>query len=77
MTDLEQGPGGSRYIHSVLARRIREGQYPAGAKLPTEAELAEEFGCESGTAAVALRMLQRSGLARKVFRKGYISFGPG
>ena len=34
-------------VHSVLARRIRDGEYPAGAKLPTETELAEEFGCRT------------------------------
>ena len=30
-------------VHSVLARRIRDGEYPAGAKLPSETELALSF----------------------------------
>jgi DNA-binding GntR family transcriptional regulator len=64
------------HIRSVLARRIRDGEYPAGAKLPTDTELAAEFGCEPGTAVRALRLLQRDGLARRVFRKGFFSFGP-
>jgi DNA-binding GntR family transcriptional regulator len=71
-----QDPGAYLHIYSVLARRIRDGEYPAGAKLPTETELAEEFGCGPGTAAQALRALQRNGLARKVPRKGLFSFGP-
>jgi DNA-binding GntR family transcriptional regulator len=72
----EQNPGGCLYIKSALTRRIKDGQYPAGAKLPTATELAEESGCEPETAAQALRLLQRNGLARKVLRKGYFSFGP-
>jgi GntR family transcriptional regulator len=76
MDDPEQGSRAYLHIQSVLAQRIRDGQYPAGAKLPTEAELTEEFGCAHGTAVQALRALQRDGLARRVLRKGYFSFGP-
>jgi DNA-binding GntR family transcriptional regulator len=63
-------------VHSELVRRIRGGEYPAGAKLPSNSELAEEFGCTPDIAARALRLLQWDGLARKVFRKGYFSAGP-
>ena len=76
MNDPGQDPGAWLHIHSVLARRIRGGEYPAGARLPTEAELAGEFGCGPGTAARALRALRRDGLARKVLRIGYVSSGP-
>ena len=76
MDDPGQGSVAYVRIHSVLAQRIRDGEYPAGAKLPTATELAGEFGCEPGTAALALRALQREGLARRIFRKGYFSFGP-
>ena len=77
MDDPAQGQQAYLHIHSVLARRITAGEYPAGAKLPTQTELAEEFGCEPGTAAKALRALQRQGLARKALRGGYFSSGPG
>jgi DNA-binding GntR family transcriptional regulator len=77
MDDPEQDRGTHLHIYSVLARRIRDGEYPAGARLPTETELAEEFGCGPGTAARALRLLQLDGLARKVLRKGFFSSGPG
>jgi GntR family transcriptional regulator len=76
MDDPGQGPAAYAHIQFVLARRIRDGEYPAGAKLPTATELAGEFGCEPGIAALALRALQREGLARRIFRKGYFSFGP-
>ena len=76
MDDPDQDQRSYLDIYSVLARRIRRGEYPAGAKLPTETELTEEFGCKPGTAAMVLRVLQRDGLARKVLRKGYFSSGP-
>ena len=76
MNDPGQDPGAYQYIHAVLARRIRGGEYPAGAKLPTETELADEFGCGPDAAARALRALQRDGLARRVLREGYVSSGP-
>ena len=74
--DPGQDPEAYPHIHAVLARRITSGEYPAGAKLPTEAELADEFGCEPDAAARALRALQRDGLARRVLRRGYVSSGP-
>ena len=76
MDDPGQDPGAWLHVYSVLTRRIRGGEYPAGARLPTETELADEFGCGPGTAARALRALQRGGLARKVPSRGYVSSGP-
>ena len=76
VNDPGQDPEAYLHIHSVLARRIRGGEYPAGAKLPTETELADEFGCGLDAAARALRSLQRDGLARRLLRRGYVSFGP-
>jgi len=76
MDNPEQDPRSFLQIRSVLARRIKSGEYPAGAKLPTGTELAEEFGCGPETAAQVLRALQRDGLARKVLKKGYFSAGP-
>jgi GntR family trehalose operon transcriptional repressor len=73
----EQNRGGVLHVHSELVRRIRDGEYPAGAKLPTETELAAEFGCRPEIGARALRLVQRDGLARRVLRKGFFSFGPG
>jgi GntR family transcriptional regulator len=76
MNEPGQDPGALEQVHSELMRRIRDGEYPAGAKLPSNRELAEEFGCQADIAARALRLLQWDGLARKVLRKGYFSAGP-
>lgn len=76
MSEPGQDSGALEQIHSELVRRVRAGEYPAGAKLPGDRELAEEFGCGADIAARALRLLQWDGLARKVLRKGYFSAGP-
>ncbi|GGW14613.1 GntR family transcriptional regulator [Streptomyces capoamus] len=53
-------------IADVLRRRIRTGDLRAGERLPTQAELAEEFGVERGTVRQALRELQEDGLLSNV-----------
>ncbi|WP_107452340.1 winged helix-turn-helix domain-containing protein [Streptomyces sp. NRRL F-5650] len=56
----------SQEIAEVLRERIREGDLRAGDRLPTQAELAEEFGVERGTVRQALRALQEDGLLTNV-----------
>ncbi|MFF0160222.1 GntR family transcriptional regulator [Streptomyces sp. NPDC005263] len=53
-------------IADVLRERIRTGDLKAGDRLPTQAELAEEFGVERGTVRQALRVLQDDGLLSNV-----------
>ncbi|QOV37427.1 winged helix-turn-helix transcriptional regulator [Streptomyces ferrugineus] len=53
-------------IADVLRERIRVGDLKAGDRLPTQAELAEEFGVERGTVRQALRALQEDGLLTNV-----------
>ncbi|MER6348910.1 GntR family transcriptional regulator [Streptomyces sp. NPDC001595] len=48
-------------IAGTLKARIREGRLEAGAKLPTQAELAAEFGVERTTVRRALRALHEAG----------------
>ncbi|MFE7275378.1 winged helix-turn-helix domain-containing protein [Streptomyces sp. NPDC057623] len=55
-------------IAEVLRERIRLGELKAGDRLPTQAELAEEFGVERGTVRQALRTLQQDGLLTNVSR---------
>ncbi|MBJ6639270.1 winged helix-turn-helix transcriptional regulator [Streptomyces sp. DHE7-1] len=52
----------SRQIADILRERIRTGELKAGARLPTQAELAEEFGVERGAVRQALRALADDGL---------------
>jgi DNA-binding transcriptional regulator YhcF (GntR family) len=53
-------------IADVLRERIRVGDLKAGDRLPTQAELAEEFGVERGAVRQALRALQDNGLLTNV-----------
>ncbi|MFI9153051.1 GntR family transcriptional regulator [Streptomyces sp. NPDC053367] len=53
-------------IAGTLRERIRSGELRAGDRLPTQAELAEEFGVERGTVRQALRALQEDGLLSNV-----------
>ncbi|WP_320778879.1 winged helix-turn-helix domain-containing protein [Streptomyces sp. CRN 30] len=53
-------------IADVLRERIRTGDLRAGDRLPTQAELSEEFGVERGTVRQALRSLQEDGLLSNV-----------
>jgi hypothetical protein len=55
-----------REIAEVLRERIRAGDLKAGDRLPTQAELAEEFGVERGAVRQALRLLQVDGLLTHV-----------
>ncbi|MFF5159013.1 winged helix-turn-helix domain-containing protein [Streptomyces sp. NPDC000348] len=53
-------------IADILRERIRAGVLRTGDRLPTQAELAEEFGVERGTVRQALRALQEDGLLSNV-----------
>ncbi|MFF0097298.1 winged helix-turn-helix domain-containing protein [Streptomyces canus] len=53
-------------IADTLRERIRVGDLRAGDRLPTQAELAEEFGVERGAVRQALRALQEDGLLSNV-----------
>jgi Transcriptional regulators len=53
-------------IADVLRERIRSGELKAGDRLPTQAELADEFGVERGAVRLALRALQEDGLLSNV-----------
>ncbi|WP_435615605.1 winged helix-turn-helix domain-containing protein [Streptomyces coelicoflavus] len=56
----------SQEIAEALRERIRGGDLKAGDRLPTQAELADEFGVERGTVRQALRALQEDGLLANV-----------
>ena len=53
-------------IADILRERIRNGDLKAGDRLPTQAELADEFGVERGAVRQALRVLQEAGLLTNV-----------
>jgi GntR family transcriptional repressor for pyruvate dehydrogenase complex len=51
-------------VGAQLELLIRQGNYPVGAKLPAERDLAEQFGVGRSTMREALGMLQTAGLLR-------------
>lgn len=53
-------------IADILRERISSGDLKAGDRLPTQAELADEFGVERGTVRQALRALLDDGLLTNV-----------
>ncbi len=53
-------------IADTLRERIRTGGLKVGDRLPTQAELAEEFGVERGAVRQAVRVLQDDGLLTNV-----------
>ncbi|MDO0934252.1 winged helix-turn-helix domain-containing protein [Streptomyces sp. DG2A-72] len=53
-------------IADDLRERIRVGELKAGERLPTQGELAEQFGVERGTVRQAMRALQKDGLLTNV-----------
>lgn len=61
-------PGGQpRYawLHQALLRDIRNGTYPVGSRLPTEAELGQRHGVSRHTVREAMRRLVDSGLVSR------------
>lgn len=74
MTDTPADPGQPRYLQIALELRqaIASGRYPVGAKLPTEAELCEQFGISRFTAREAVRVLSTAGLVTRRQRVGTV-----
>jgi GntR family transcriptional repressor for pyruvate dehydrogenase complex len=65
-------------IIELLRSRIAAGTYPRGGRLPTERELAEEFGVSGPTIREAMRALTTSGLLEIRHGSGaYVAASPG
>ena len=59
-------------IATELKSAISAGRYPVGARLPTEAELCEQFGISRFTAREAVRVLSAAGLITRRQRVGTV-----
>jgi GntR family transcriptional regulator len=57
-------------VQGELAERISQGQLAAGTRLPSEPELAAEFGVSRATLREALRALEGQGLVRRRWGSG-------
>lgn len=58
-------------LTDALRKRIDDGRYPKGTKIPSEAALSEEFGVSRTTVRQALVSLQNQGLLRAESGVGY------
>ncbi|WP_102929138.1 FadR/GntR family transcriptional regulator [Streptomyces sp. BSE6.1] len=65
-----------REVADELRARIRSGQLPPGRRMPTQAQLAEEFGVERGTVRQALRILQSERLLTNVSKGSPATVAP-
>lgn len=59
-----------KQIRRCIAERIERGDYPTGSMIPSENELAEEFGTTRLTIRSAMDELVKSGQIRRVQGKG-------
>lgn len=57
-------------VANDLARRLDDGEWPGGAKLPTERALAAEYEVSYPTVRHAMAVLRDRGLVRSVHGKG-------
>lgn len=57
-------------IYHTLLKRMEEGQWKEGDKIPSETELMREFGVSRGTVRKAVDLLQERGFVQKIHGKG-------
>ncbi len=67
---MSAGPATWQGIQREVLRRIGAGEWPPGALIPPETELAREFGCARATVNRALRGLAEEGLLDRRRRAG-------
>jgi hypothetical protein len=63
-------------VADELRKRIKSGKLEAGQRMPTQAQLADEFGVERGTVRQALRALQGDNLLTNVSRGAPATVAP-
>ncbi|MBQ1089213.1 FadR/GntR family transcriptional regulator [Streptomyces sp. B93] len=66
-----------REVAAELRARIRSGVLRSGQRMPTQAQLVQEFGVERGVVRQALRILQTEGLLTNVSRGSPATVAPG
>jgi GntR family transcriptional regulator len=66
----------AEYIYVQLAddlvKRIKRGEFPVGARLPSEAELAQDYRTAKMTVRRALEILRERGLIRTLHGRGSV-----
>jgi len=59
-----------RQLAAIITERIKSGQYPRGSRLPSEADLMEEFEIGRNTARRAVAVLREQGVVETVATRG-------
>lgn len=67
---MRPGPSTWQGVQDEVLRRIHAGDWPPGALIPAETELARQFGCARATVNRALRELAEAGLLDRRRRAG-------
>lgn len=62
-----------RIVYEAIEKQILSGRLDAGDQLPTETDLAEQFGLARHTVREGLRLLEDSGLVRREGGGGFSS----
>src|SRR5262245_29475931 len=52
-------------LHNILVDKIRSGEFSIGSRIPTEAELVQEYGVSRITVRQGLAILEEQGLVRR------------
>lgn len=64
MIEWEPGRPRWRQVYEVIVRRIQDGTYGKGERVPSVVQLQEEFGIATATAQKVHRQLREDGLIR-------------
>ncbi len=70
MADLDGPDPMYQQIAAILTARIADGTYPINSKIPSQAEICEEFEVARPTAISAVKVLTEQGLVRASVGKG-------
>lgn len=72
MTDWDAAEYVYVQLADDLAKRIERREFPVGARLPSEAELARDYGTAKMTVRRALEILRERGLIRTLHGRGSV-----
>ncbi|MFI1195534.1 winged helix-turn-helix domain-containing protein [Micromonospora sp. NPDC020750] len=72
----QRGPSGYLELADLMRAQITSGQLRPGARLPSEATLAQTYGVASKTARAALQQLRTEGLAEAQRGRGVVVRAP-
>src|SRR5690606_26543166 len=72
MPNLEQPRARYKQVAELLREAIHRGDYPPGTTLPSQPELAREYGLNQSSISRAVAMLQAEGLIRTEHGRGSV-----